>query len=84
MPALGALVVMTSVASSGAVTSVTPVRYWMYAQCCVSRMRLYVKATSRAVSGSPSCHFMPSRMWKVQVLPSSEVSQLVATSGTGL
>ena len=55
----------------------------MYAQCCVSRMRLYVKATSRAVSGSPSCHFMPSRMWKVQVLPSSDVSQLVATSGTG-
>ena len=40
MPALGALVVMTTVASSGAVTPVTPVRYWMYAQCCVSRMRL--------------------------------------------
>ena len=28
-------------------------------------------ATSAAVSGEPSCHFTPSRMVKVQVLPSS-------------
>jgi hypothetical protein len=32
-----------------------------------------VKATSAAVSGTPSCHLMPERMWIVQVLPSAEM-----------
>ncbi len=40
MPELGFRVAITSVASSGAVTEVTPVRYWMYAGCRVSRIRL--------------------------------------------
>ena len=38
---------------------------------------------SAAVSGSPSCHFTPVRMSKVQVRPSSDVSQSVASDGTG-
>ena len=38
---------------------------------------------SAAVSGSPSDHFTSSRMWKVQVRPSSEVSHSVASAGAG-
>ena len=38
---------------------------------------------SAAVSGTPSDHFTPSRMWNVQVLPSAEVSQDVASAGSG-
>ncbi len=40
MPELGFSVAITTVRSSGAVTLVTPTRYWMYIQCCVSRIRL--------------------------------------------
>ena len=40
MPGLGFFETITTVASSGAVTLVTPTRYWMYIQCCVSRIRL--------------------------------------------
>ncbi len=83
IPEFGRRVVITRVASSVAETAVTPVRYWMYAGSRVSRIRSYVKATSRAVSGTPSCHFMPSLIWNVHVRPSSEVSQLVAMSGAG-
>ena len=36
---------------------------------------------SAAVRSSPSDHFTPSRMWKVQVSPSSEVSHSVASAG---
>jgi hypothetical protein len=83
MSALGRRVVMTTVESSGARTSSTPERYWMYAGSRVRSTRSYVKTTSRAVRGAPSCHSMPSRRWNVQVRPSSEVSQLVAMSGAG-
>ena len=38
---------------------------------------------SAAVSGSPSDHFTPSRMSKVQVRPSSEVSHDFASAGAG-
>ena len=37
---------------------------------------------SAAVSGSPSYHFTPVRMSKVQVRPSSDVSHSVASAGT--
>jgi hypothetical protein len=36
--------------------------------CTISRQ---LAATSAAVSGEPSCHFTPSRIVNVQVLPSS-------------
>ena len=38
---------------------------------------------SPAVSGSPSDHSTPSRMSKVQVRPSSDVSHSVARAGAG-
>ena len=38
---------------------------------------------SPAVNGSPSDQSTPSRMSKVQVRPSSEVSHCVARAGTG-
>ena len=36
---------------------------------------------SRAVSGTPSCHFIPDLMVKVHTLPFADVFQLVARSG---
>ena len=42
------------------------------------------KQASSAVAGSPSDHFMPSRMWKVQDLPSAARSQLVGEAGDRL
>ena len=38
---------------------------------------------SLAVSGTPSDHITPERMSKVQVWPSSEVSQLGRQAGSG-
>lgn len=46
-------------------------------------IRLNVNATSFAVRGSPSDHFTPSRMVRVQVRPSSEWDHFVASSGSG-
>src|SRR5690242_2101774 len=36
---------------------------------------------SLAVNGWPSCHVIPGRIWKVQVIPSDDCVQLVATPG---
>ncbi len=38
--------------------------------------------TAAASNGVPSVNFTPSWRWKVQALPSAEVSQLLASSGT--
>jgi len=41
---------------------------------------LIVNAASAAVSGFPSDHFAPGRVWNVHVFPSAEVSHFVAKS----
>ena len=41
---------------------------------------LIVHAASEAVSGFPSDHLAPGRVWKVHVFPSVETCQLVAKS----
>ena len=63
---------MTTVASSGATASRTMDR--SHSEASAVRMPLIVKATSRAVSGSPSVKRTSSRMVNVQVMPSSEHS----------
>ena len=40
---------------------------------------LNVQATSRAVSGSPSCHFTPGRILKVHAFSSGESDQSSAS-----
>src|ERR671912_1893668 len=47
----------------------------MYRPCSSSKIRLKVYATSSEVTGLPSCHLASLLRWKVQVRPSSEVSQ---------
>src|SRR2546423_7780190 len=42
---------------------------------------LIVQAASAAVSGCPSDHLAPERVWNVQVFPSFETPHLVAKSG---
>ena len=42
-----------------------------------------MKTTSAEVAGWPSDHFMPGRMWNVQVIPSGDTSHESAKPGTG-
>ena len=63
-------------ASAGAITAVGPAPYFTVV--------LIVQATSSAVSGCPSDHFVPDLRWKVQSLPSLEVSQESARRVIGL
>src|SRR5687768_18573291 len=46
-----------------------------------SIQRVKLKITSSALKSSPLCHLTPGRRWNVQVLRSSEASQLSASIG---
>ena len=74
MLALGALQSTSSVVSSTATAFFTSLRYTARLRS-FSMMVLKVHATSRAVSGSPSCHLTPGRILKVQVFWSGESDQ---------
>src|SRR6516165_3330896 len=85
MLASGFLVVMTSVVALGAVTLAkfptrTPLAVAATELCMI---RLNVQAASRAVIGTPSVHFRPERILKVQVRLSGESDREVARYGAG-
>src|SRR3954465_12791411 len=61
-------------ASAGAMTAVGPLAYLTVV--------LIVQATSSAVIGCPSDHFVPDLRWNVQSFPSLDVSQESARSPT--
>ena len=80
MLAAGFLVVMTSVVAFGAVTLAKFATREPFAVAAVwlCMIRLNVQAASRAVIGTPSLHFRPERILKVQVSLSGETDHEVA------
>src|ERR1043165_8065197 len=96
MAAFGVSVVIVTVCGSGAatparvvllplLTSAAPVMLLMpppYTQPTVGLShRVSVNMTSSAVNGDPSCQVTFGWRWKVQVRPSAEVDQSLASAG---
>ena len=85
MLACGFLVLITSVVSSGAVTDLkfSTSDPFDVAATGLCMIRLNVQAASSAVSGSPSDHFRPGWILKVQVSLSDDVVHESARYGIG-
>src|SRR6478609_6500906 len=77
----GADMFSTTVASSGASMVSTVVKNALAGAAVSPLMVSNVYFTSAAVTGSPSCQSAPETRWKVLVNPSSDVSQVCASSG---
>ncbi len=79
---VGSLKWKTAVCSSGVSTFSSVLNTTRPRFCNGFQTSIAEKATSADVKGVSSCHFTPSRKWKVAVSPSSEPFQLVARRGS--
>src|SRR6516162_412161 len=82
LPACGAANLSTTVSGPVAVAETgAGVPVWAREGFLASRLK--VNATSAALNGWPSLHFIPGRVVRVSVLPPSEKAYAVASIGTG-